>query len=306
MLGVLLVEFGWFIWELKLRWLAPLRRYAPAVLALVIGVGLLVIIPAVGSAYAKRRLSEDPSGSLIGYLGTLQAQAESDVLLVSDQDFLRRARPYLAGEYIIRLAGGDRLYQAAPAVADLITDSQKVWVVIGGEAAGRVQNALNARGRSLLTYNFGEGGELQLFAPHTRDGVAPLPPMARLTSGANLIGYSIERPAWDQLQVTLYWWAGRTPSQSYTVFTQVLDSEGNLVVGHDSNPADGAAPTHTWIPGHVYEDTHIIELPLNLPPGTYRVVAGMYDFNLRRLVATGPDASIFEDNAVPLGEIELP
>jgi hypothetical protein len=32
----------------------------------------------------------------------------------------------------------------------------------------------------------------------------------------------------------------------------------------------------------------------------------MYDFNLRRLVATGPDASIFEDNAVPLGEIELP
>jgi hypothetical protein len=31
----------------------------------------------------------------------------------------------------------------------------------------------------------------------------------------------------------------------------------------------------------------------------------MYDFNLNRLVATGPDASMFEDNAVPLGEIEL-
>ena len=145
-----------------------------------------------------------------------------------------------------------------------------------------------------------------MFAPHVRGGVAPLPPMARLTSGANLIGYTIERPAWDQLQVTLYWWAARTPSQSYTVFTQVLDSEGNLVVGHDSSPADGAAPTHTWVPGHVYVETHIIELPLNLPPGTYHVVAGMYDFNLRRLVATGPDASIFENNAVPLEEIELP
>ena len=305
-LGVLLVEFGWVIWGLKLRWLAPLQRYAPAVLALVIGVGLIVIIPAVGSAYAKRRLSEDPSGSLIGYLGTVQAQAESDVLLVSDQEFLRRAKPYLAGEYRVRLAGGDRVYEAAPAVADLITGSEKVWVVTGGEAAGRVQNALNTRGRSLLTYNFGDGGELQLFAPHVRGGVAPLPPMARLTSGANLIGYTIERPAWDQLQVTLYWWAARTPSQSYTVFTQVLDSEGNLVVGHDSSPADGAAPTHTWVPGHVYVDTHIIELPLNLPPGTYHVVAGMYDFNLRRLVATGPDASIFENNAVPLEEIELP
>jgi len=303
--GVLLVEFGWVLWGLKLRWLAPLRRYAPAVLALVIGVGLLVVIPAAGSAYAKRRLSEDPSASLIGYLGTEQAQAESNLLLVSDQDFLRRAKPYLAGEYSVRLAGGDRLYEAAPAVADLITDSDKVWAVTSGEAAGRVQSTLNTQGRTLLTYDFGEGGELQLFARRTRGGVSPLPPMARLTSGANLIGYTIERPAWNQLQVTLYWWAARTPNQSYTVFTQVLDSEGNLVAGHDSSPADGTAPTHTWVTGHVYADTHLIELPPGLPPGTYRVVTGMYDFNLRRLIATGPDASIFEDNAVPLEEIEL-
>lgn len=305
-LGVLLVEFGWVLWRLKLQWLAPLRRYAPAALALVIVVGLLVVIPATGSAYAKRRLSEDPSASLIGYLSTEQAQAETEVLLVSDQDFLRRAKPFLAKDYSVRLAGGDRLYEAAPAVADLITDSEKVWVVTSGEAAGRVQGALNAWGRSLLTYEFGEGGELQLFAPRIPGGIAALPPMARLTSGVNLIGYSTERPAWDQLQVTLYWWAARSPSQSYTVFTQVLDSEGNLVAGHDSRPADGASPTHTWVPGHVYADPHLIELPPNLPPGTYRVVAGMYDFNLRRLVATGPDASIFEDNAVPLKEIELP
>jgi hypothetical protein len=305
-LGMLLVEFGWVLWELKLRWLIPLRRYAPAALALIIGVGLVVVIPAIGNAYAKRHLSEDPSAVLVGYLSTEQAQAETEVLLVSDQDFLRRAKPYLAGDYSVRLAGGDRLYEAAPTVADLVTDSDKIWVVTSGEAAGRVQGALDAWGRSLLTYEFGEGGELQLFAPRVPGGVSPLPPMARLTSGVNLIGYTIERPAWDQLQVTLYWWAARSPSQSYTVFTQVLDGEGNLVAGHDSSPADGAAPTHTWVPGHVYADTHLIELPLNLPPGTYRVVAGMYNFNLRRLVATGPDASIFKDNAVPLEEIELP
>ncbi len=305
-LGMLLVEFGWVLWGLKLRWLTLLRRYAPAALALVIGVGLVVVIPATGNAYAKRRLNEDPSAVLVGYLSTEQAQAETEVLLVSDQDFLRRAKPYLAGDYSVRLAGGDRLYEAAPTVAGLVTDSDKVWVVTSGEAADRVQGALDAWGNSLLTYEFGEGGELQLFAPRIPGGISPLPPMARLTSGVNLIGYTIERPAWDQLQVTLYWWAARSPSQSYTVFTQVLDGEGNLVAGHDSSPADGATPTHTWVPGHVYADTHLIELPLNLPPGTYRVVAGMYDFNLRRLVATGPDASIFEDNAVPLEEIELP
>jgi hypothetical protein len=251
-------------------------------------------------------LSEAPSAPLIGYLGTEQAQAETEVLLVSDQDFLRQAKPYLAGDYRVRLAGGDSLYEAAPTVEDLITNSDKVWVVASGEAAGRVQGALNAWGRSMLTYDFGDGGELQLFAPRLRGEITPLPPIARLASGANLIGYTIERPAWDQMQVTLYWWAARSPNQSYTVFTQVLDSEGGLIAGHDSRPANGDAPTQTWIPGRVYADTHLIELPTGLPPGTYRVVAGMYDFNLRRLVATAPDASTFENNAVPLGEIELP
>jgi hypothetical protein len=261
-LGALLVEFGWVLWGPKFR------------------LGLIILIPSLGQAYAERRLSEAPSAPLIGYLGTDQAQAETEVLLVSDQDFLRQAKPYLAGDYRVRLAGGDGLYEAAPTVEDIITNSDKVWVVASGEAAGRVQGALNARGRSILTYDFGDGGELQLFAPRSRGEITPLPPIARLASGANLIGYTIERPAWDQVQVTLYWWAARPPNQSYTVFTQVLDGEGGLVAGHDSRPAK--------------------------PPGTYQVVAGMYDFNLRRLVATGPDASIFEDNAVPLGEIELP
>jgi hypothetical protein len=305
-LGALLVEFGWVLWGPKFRRLAPLRRYAPAALAVLIGLGLIILIPSLGQAYAERRLSEALSAPLIGYLGTEQAQAETEVLVVSDQDFLRQAKPYLAGDYRVRLAGGDGLYEAAPTVEDLITNSDKVWVVASGEAAGRVQSALNAWGRSMLTYDFGDGGELQLFAPRLRGEITPLPPIARLASGANLIGYTTERPAWDQVQVTLYWWAARPPNQSYTVFTQVLDGEGGLVAGHDSRPANGEAPTHTWVPDHVYADTHLIELPVDLPPGTYQVVAGMYDFNLRRLVATGPDASIFEDNAVPLGEIELP
>ena len=305
-LGALLVEFGWVLWGSSLRRLALLRRYAPAGLAVLVGLGMVIAIPSLVYAYADHRLRDDPAASLIGYLETEQAQAEANVLLFSDQDFLRRAKPYLTGGYKVRLAGGDQLYDAAPAVADLIQDSDKIWVVATGDAAGRVQRALNGQGNNLLTYDFGEGGELQLFAPYRQAGAAPLPPVARLTSGANLIGYAVDRPVWGQVRVTLYWWAARTPNQSYTVFTQILDDEGNLVAGHDSLPADGIAPTQSWVPGRVYADTHLIELPEGLPLGTYRVVAGMYDFNLKRLTATGPDASIFEDNAVPLGEIELP
>jgi hypothetical protein len=127
-----------------------------------------------------------------------------------------------------------------------------------------------------------------------------------MASGVNLIGYAVERAPDSQLRVVLYWWATTTPSQSYTVFTHVLDDEGKLVSGHDSLPADGTAPTETWETGRVYVDVHLIPLPEDLTPGLYRVVAGMYDVNLNRLVATGPDASLFPGRAVPLGEVALP
>ncbi len=303
-LGALLVEFGWVLWGASLRRLTLLRRYAPAALATLVGLGLIVTTPALGRAYAERRLGEDPSASLIGYLGTEQAQAETHVLLVTDQDFLRRVKPYLGGDYDVRLAGGDALYAAAPTVADLVADAEKVWVVAGGEAAGRVERALNAQGRPLLAYDFGEGGTLELFG--VRGGAASLPPVARLTSGTNLIGYTVERSGRGQVRVTLYWWAAGAPTQSYTVFAHVLNADGEFVAGHDSFPVNGTVPTQTWVPGRVYADTHLIQLPDDLPPGTYRVVAGMYDFDLTRLIATGPDGSIFRNRAVPLGEIELP
>jgi hypothetical protein len=305
-LGALVIEFGWVLWGPSLNRLTLVRRYVPVTLAVLVGLGTVIAIPTLGQAYAEYRLSDDPAASLIDYLDTEQARAETDVLLLTDQEFLRRVKPYLTSDYQIRLAGGDRLYEAAPAVAALIADSDKVWVIASGEAAGRVQRALDGQGSSLLTYDFAEGGELQLFAPRGRARAVPLPPVARLTSGANLIGYAVERPSRGQLEVTLYWWAGRTPNQSYTVFSQVLDDQGNLVAGHDGLPVDGAAPTQTWVPGRVYADTHLIELPEGLPPGRYQVVVGMYDFNLRRVLAVGPDGSVFGDYAVPLGEIELP
>jgi len=65
-LGVLLVEFGYVLWRPSLPRLAPVRRYAPAGLVALIGLGLLLAIPSLGRAYAERRLSEDPAASLIG------------------------------------------------------------------------------------------------------------------------------------------------------------------------------------------------------------------------------------------------
>ncbi len=310
-LGVLLVEFGWVIWGGKLRLLTVLRRYAPAALAALAAIGLVIALPEVGRAYAERRLSEEPAAAAIGYLTTAQARAETGAVLVGDQDLLRRVKPYVAGRYDVRLAGGDSLYKAAPSAADLAAGTDKAWVISSppaagqtGDAAARVQQELSSLGRWLLEYDFGNGVRLRLFT--ARGGATPLPPVARLSSGANLIGYRLQVPERGKLLVTLYWWADGVPTQNYTVFTQVLDGADKLVGGHDGVPVNGTAPTHTWLAGRVYADAHLIELPPGLAPGTYHVVTGMYDLNLNRLTATGLNAALFPDSAVPLGNVVLP
>ena len=45
---------------------------------------------------------------------------------------------------------------------------------------------------------------------------------------------------------------------------------------HDGIPANGTIPTTDWSVGEVVEDRHLLEF-VNLPPGEYHVVAGLYD-----------------------------
>ena len=316
-LGALLLEFGSCVWPLKMPLLGGVRRYAPAALWAAVFAGLVAGIPGLARAYMERQLAAEPAAPLIGYLATQQAAAQADRVWAGDQAVLRHLTPYLGGRYTIRLLApnrglapdggpdGERRYPTAPGTENLVDGvtaaGGRLWAVT---AAGDSQNALNRLGRALLTYQFDGGYQLQLFS--TRGDDVPLPSPARLANGADLIGYQMERPARGQVRVALYWLASGALSQSYTVFTQVLGANGEFLAGDDGIPAHGKVPTHTWQPQHVIADAHLIQLPANLPPGRYRVLAGMYDVNLTRVVAVAPDAEVFPDNAVPLGDVELP
>jgi hypothetical protein len=299
-LGVLLFEFAAVIWDHTLRRFAGVRRYAPAGLTVVIALGLVAVLPAVARSYGTRLLRQDSAAPLIGYLTTGQATAQADLLVLDDQAMLRRFSPYLGALYTVRAAAGDNLPAGAHNLAldNALAGTDWLWFV---GHTGEVRPGL---GRSVLDYDFGAGQRLQLLA--RRGGLAAAPPPSRLANGINLIGYSVGRIAPGYAQATLYWYAGAPPGQSYTVFTQILDGEGNFIAGHDSFPANGDSPTHTWQTGRVYADTHVIELPHDLPAGTYNLVAGMYDFNLRRVFAARPDGGGFKDFAIPLGDLRLP
>jgi hypothetical protein len=127
-----------------------------------------------------------------------------------------------------------------------------------------------------------------------------VPLVANLDDQVLLVGYDLERAKGEAVQVTLYWQALRKLDANYTVFAQLLGSDGDLKSQVDSIPQDGGYPTIWWLPGEVIADTHTLELPANLPSGSnLRLIAGLYD------PATGARLPVVETGAdfVDLGVV---
>jgi 4-amino-4-deoxy-L-arabinose transferase-like glycosyltransferase len=86
-------------------------------------------------------------------------------------------------------------------------------------------------------------------------------------------GQVLARPG-DVLQLSLQWQAGQAPQGNYTVFVQLLDAAGQVAAQRDRWPGDGFFPTAALQAGQVITDN--LAIPLDLPPGQYRLITGLY------------------------------
>jgi hypothetical protein len=103
---------------------------------------------------------------------------------------------------------------------------------------------------------------------------------ARLGNEVQLLGYdaSPEQPApGTALKLMLYWRALSRMDESYSVFVHLVDEQGRIWAQSDNTPGQGQIPTTSWLPGEVINDAYQLDLPPALPPGDYRLLAGMYD-----------------------------
>ncbi len=104
---------------------------------------------------------------------------------------------------------------------------------------------------------------------------------ATVGRNARLLGYDLDldqaQPG-GQVELTLYWLAGGPMVLPYKVFTHLVDSASSgPVAQHDGPPGGGCCPATTWLESEVIADRHVISLGADLVPGTYDLVAGMYD-----------------------------
>lgn len=94
----------------------------------------------------------------------------------------------------------------------------------------------------------------------------------------NLLGYDAvpgQLAPGDPFSVSLYWKAQQPLEITYQSFVHLLAPDGTLVAQSDHlNP--GNFPTRRWNLEKYVRDEHFLQLPPNLPPGTYTLTAGLW------------------------------
>jgi hypothetical protein len=127
---------------------------------------------------------------------------------------------------------------------------------------------------------------------------------ARLGDTIQLLGYDLSAEhltAGQPLHLALHWQASRQPPADYTVFTQLLGSDGQVWAQYDNQPQAGRYPTSAWSIQYKVVDRYELMLKDGAPPGDYRLLVGMYNLATgQRLAAVAADGAPFPDNAIPL------
>jgi len=114
----------------------------------------------------------------------------------------------------------------------------------------------------------------------------------------------------DTLRIILKWQALAAAEESYTVFVHLIDLANRPIVALDYTPLGGASPTHLWfpkwLPGQQFTDPYRLQIPADLPPGSYLIEVGLYEMvSLRRLHIADANGSLIGDRYI-LGQISIP
>ncbi len=180
--------------------------------------------------------------------------------------------------------GGDDA-ATATAVSNVIASHNRIFVLYWGEAE-RDPNRIVEKTLSAHTFEAGSiwYGDVRLVQ------YAALPASSAITDrvearfgdtihlhSIGLSGTTIRTGA--ILGVTLTWSADQPLSRRYKVFVQLLNGDGQLVAQHDGEPGNNLAPTTTWQPDQAITDSHGLLIPVDLPPGDYRLIVGWYDMD---------------------------
>jgi hypothetical protein len=223
---------------------------------------------------------------------------------LSDQATYRALYPHLHNDFDMRLVVGAPEDSGFPKIVDLLPDSGTAWILPTGPQGNILNNEAAKKGRAMDTLEFEGLGTASLYGFPANANLPPCFAPARFSGGIELLTHQVEVES-GAVNVTLFWRARSPQTQNLTVFTQLLDVNGERVAGHDSIPQNGTAPTTAWPVEIIQIDTHRIPTD-GLPAGDYTLVTGLYNDFGGRLSSFNPSGASYPNRSVPLETIRLP
>jgi len=104
----------------------------------------------------------------------------------------------------------------------------------------------------------------------------------------------------DGLRIDLVWQATAALPGKAQVALRLVDDNRRTWARRDSIPENGALPFDTWPIGAVVNDHHALPIPATTPPGSYRLLLGVFDPD------GGRNLPLNDANGQPVGsEIEI-
>jgi 4-amino-4-deoxy-L-arabinose transferase-like glycosyltransferase len=127
---------------------------------------------------------------------------------------------------------------------------------------------------------FGDVRLVTFAASNVADHAASQSPLnAELGDEIAMVGYELAGETVEPgqiLRLTLLWSATSLPTDDYVVFVHLVGSAGELIAQHDAQPVGGFRSTSTWNIGEIVADKHGLLIPLEMQPGEYQLMGGLY------------------------------
>ncbi|MBN1889253.1 MAG: hypothetical protein JW850_14765 [Thermoflexales bacterium] len=201
-----------------------------------------------------------------------------------------------------RALGGD--YPSSKWIAGEVLLSQLLLAVPGRAGSGEHTWSLELLDQALAPLGQVALGKLAVTAPERvfTSPALPQPVHIQLGEWVELAGgeWPAQAVAGQAASITLVWQALGETERGYKAFVHMLAANGQVAAQSDAVPAAWTRPTPGWRVGEFVSDVHMLTLKRALPPGKYRLVAGLYDADDGQRLATADG-----ENGIALGVLEV-